>query len=90
MARILEDPNYKSADKKVKEIMAVIPGRSEEEIYIALHDHDFDTQKALTALLDSDGSLGQVKLKSAFENGDYLHHKYPLRTSHTGRVDNYR
>ena len=62
MARILEDTSLypKNAAEKVQEILTVVPSRSEEEICIALHDHDFDIEKAISALLDSDGAVGQV------------------------------
>lgn len=45
------------------QVVAVVPGRSEWEVCIALHDHDFDPEKAITALLDSDPSQVHVELK---------------------------
>lgn len=55
MARMLGDKYPSDLGEKLAQVRAVVPGRSEEEVCIALHDHDFDPEKAITALLDSDG-----------------------------------
>ena len=55
MARILEDSRSPlDISDKIRQVQAVVPNRSEEEISIALHDTDFDPEKAISALLDSD------------------------------------
>ena len=60
MARMLGDKYPSDLGEKLAQVRAVVPGRSEEEVCIALHDHDFDPEKAITALLDSDGDGVQV------------------------------
>lgn len=56
VANILGDKYMYPSDvkQKIDEVIERLPGRSEEEVCIALHDHDFDTAKAITALLDGD------------------------------------
>ena len=54
VAKILGDKYPTDLVEKISMMTAMLPGRSEEEISIALHDHDYDTTKAITALLDSD------------------------------------
>ena len=34
----------------------VVPNKSEEEICVALHDHDYDPERAITHLLDADAN----------------------------------
>lgn len=53
VANILGDKYPADLGEKIAQVTAML-GRSEEEVCIALHDHDFDTTKAITALLDSD------------------------------------
>lgn len=58
MARILAETgktlSLSDAEKKIQEVLSVVPGRSSEDASIALHDNDFDVEKAISALLDSD------------------------------------
>lgn len=61
VANILGDGMYPELGEKMAQVMAICPTRSEEEVCIALHDHDYDTAKAITALLDTDSqSSSQV------------------------------
>ena len=60
MAKMLGDKYPPDLTDKIHQVLSVVPSRSEEEVCIALHDHDFDPEKAITALLDSEGSTGQV------------------------------
>ena len=63
VANILGDRYPADLSEKVKQVMLMLPSCREEEICTALHDHDFDTDKAVSALLDSDPSTrGQVIL----------------------------
>lgn len=54
VANILGDKYPADVGKKIAEVLERLPSCSEEEVWIALHDHDFDTGKAITALLDGD------------------------------------
>jgi len=60
MARMLGDVDPPDLAEKIQQVKAVVPSRSEEEVSIALHDNDFNIEKAITALLDSDEDQGQV------------------------------
>ena len=62
VANILGDSIYpEDLPHKMAQVMAMLPSCKEEEVCIALHDHDFDPEKAISALLDSDPhSRGQV------------------------------
>ena len=55
VANILGDGIY-PADlaERMKQVLNTLPTSTEEEVCIALHDHDFDPTRAITALLDSD------------------------------------
>ena len=61
MARMLGDVDPPDLAEKIQQVKAVVPSRSEEEVSIALHDNDFNIEKAITALLDSDEDQGQVR-----------------------------
>ena len=63
VANILGDGVYPDdLSHKVGQVMTMLPSCQEEEVCIALHDHDFDPEKAISALLDSDPhSRGQVR-----------------------------
>lgn len=54
VAHILGDKYPSDVKQKIDEVIERLPSRSEEEVCIALHDNDFDTAKAITALLDGD------------------------------------
>lgn len=55
VANILGDGMYPSDfGDKIAQVMSMLPACSEDEVCIALHDYDFDTNKAISALLDSD------------------------------------
>ena len=61
MARILEDSAQASeVNSKVASVLAIVPGCAEEQIHLALHDNNYDLEKAISALLDSDGVPNQV------------------------------
>lgn len=64
MARILDETtktlSMSDLEKKIQEVLMVVPGRSNEEANIALHDNDFDVEKAISALLDNDLGTGTV------------------------------
>ena len=63
MARILADSSGRQPsdlEKRIQEVLSVVPGRSSEEANIALHDNDYDLEKAISALLDSDTGAGTV------------------------------
>lgn len=45
---------------RIQQVAGVVPNKSEEEICVALHDHDYDPEKAITSLLDADAN--QVRL----------------------------
>lgn len=64
VAKILGDKYPSDLSDKIAQVTSIVLGRSEEEVCIALHDHDFDPAKAISALLDSDSQDGsQVCLK---------------------------
>lgn len=55
MARMLEETRYPpDLNKKIEQVLVIVPSKSEEEICIALHDNDYDPEEAISALLDSD------------------------------------
>ena len=58
VAKILGDKYPSDLSDKIAQVTSVVPSRSEEEVCIALHDHDFDPAKAISALLDSDSQDG--------------------------------
>ena len=61
MARILEDSKHTSElNSKVQSVLSVVPGCTEEQIHLALHDNGYDLDKAISALLDSDGQTNEV------------------------------
>lgn len=64
MALILDDScktlSLSDLEKRIQEVLSVVPGRSTEEANVALHDNDFDMEKAISALLDSDSGMGTV------------------------------
>ena len=61
MARILEDSKHTSElNSKVQSVQSVVPGCTEEQIHLALHDNGYDLDKAISALLDSDGQTNEV------------------------------
>ena len=61
MARILEDPSRTSElNSMVASVLTVVPGCTEEQVHLALHDNNYDLDKAISALLDSDGVSNQV------------------------------
>ena len=61
MARILEDSKQMSEiNSKVQKVLSVVPGCSEEQVHLALHDNGYDLDKTISALLDSDGQTNQV------------------------------
>lgn len=63
MARMLADSSGRQPsdlEKRIQEVLSVVPGRSSEEANIALHDNDYDLEKAISALLDSDTGTGTV------------------------------
>ena len=39
---------------RIQQVVGVVPNKSEEEVCIALHDHDYDPERAITSLLDTD------------------------------------
>lgn len=47
-------------NSKVEAVLAIVPGCTEEQIHLALHDNGFDLEKAISALLDSDGLSNEV------------------------------
>ena len=62
MARILEDSKQASElNGKVEAVLAIVPGCTEEQIHLALHDNGYDLDKAISALLDSDGQSNEVR-----------------------------
>ena len=57
-ARIL-DENTKTLsmsdlEKRIQDVLSIVPGRTSEEANIALHDNDFSVETAVSALLDND------------------------------------
>ena len=62
VANILGDSIYPDdLPHRMAQVMAMLPSCQEEEVCVALHDHDFDPEKAISALLDSDPrTRGQV------------------------------
>lgn len=66
MAQMLDDStNTLSAtdmEHHIQRVLAVVPGRSNEEVYVALHDNEFDIERAISALLDSDSGVGSVSV----------------------------
>jgi len=64
MARILDDSvrqvSVPELDRLIMEVLLVVSGRSSEEASIALHDNNFDVEKAITVLLDMENGGGTV------------------------------
>ena len=54
MARMLSDSSPADFEERIQQVAAVVSDRSEDEISIALHDNDYDPEKAAAALLDED------------------------------------
>ena len=83
VANILGDGIYPpDLGEKMAQVMSMLPACSEEEVCIALHDYDFDTNKAISALLDSDPHTStQVLCEREGES-------YPMCGVPSGRVDN--
>ena len=55
VATILGDGVYPAdLSEKMAQVMNMLPSCQEEDVCIALHDHDFDTARAISALLDRD------------------------------------
>eukprot|EP00731_Ephydatia_muelleri_P000848 Em0001g848a len=60
LARILEGTSYPADMKdRIQQVAGVVPNKSEEEICVALHDHDYDPERAITHLLDADANQGE-------------------------------
>lgn len=64
-ARILDDtaktPSMSDLEKRIHEVLSIVPGRTSEEANVALHDNDFNVETAVSALLDNDLGLGTVR-----------------------------
>ena len=58
MARMLDETFPSDLHDKIQQVRAIVPNCSEEEVCIALHDHDYDPEKAISALLDSEAQVG--------------------------------
>lgn len=70
MARILEDPGRISeVNSKVTSVLTVVPGCTEEQVHLALHDNNYDLDKTISALLDSDGVPNQVSEREGMCSG---------------------
>ena len=64
-SRIGESHNIPSDIKrKIQQVTAIVPNKSEDEICIMLHDNNFDPEAAISALLDNDSSDVKVWLHS--------------------------
>lgn len=50
---MFEDKTPDDIDKRITQVMAVVEGKDEEDVSVALHDHDYCVEKAIEALLDS-------------------------------------
>ena len=50
---MFEDKTPEDLDEKISQVMAVVVGKDEEDVSVALHDHDYCVEKAIEALLDS-------------------------------------
>ena len=75
MARILEDSKQMSEiNSKVQKVLSVVPGCSEEQVHLVLHDNGYDLDKTISALLDSDGQTNEV---------------WPSRSVQPGRVSDH-
>ena len=62
MARILDDSSETlNLECLIQDVLCIMAGRSREDASIALHDNDFNVEKAISALLDEDGGLGTVR-----------------------------
>lgn len=63
VANILGDGQVYPDDlpQMIHQVLGMLPSCSEEEVYIALHDNDFDTNRTISALLEPNiNSGGQV------------------------------
>ena len=64
MARILDDSvrqvSVSELDQLIAEVLLVASGKSSEEASIALHDNNFDVEKAITVLLDMENGSSTV------------------------------
>lgn len=65
-ARILDDSSktlsLSDLEKRIQEVLSIVPGRTSEEANIALHDNDFSVETAVSALLDNDLGKGTVSV----------------------------
>lgn len=52
---------------KIQQVAAIVPGKSEDEICIMLHDNNFDPEATISALLDNDSSDVKVWLHFSIE-----------------------
>ncbi len=92
MARVLEDGRDSTdLSEKIKDVLVIVPHRSEEEICIALHDADYDKERAITTLLDTESSSG-VKSITIYEVLLYVGWLFsgPLAVDARGRRSQYR
>lgn len=60
MARMLGDTDPPDYSDLIQQVQTVVPGKSEDAIFDSLHFHNFDVEKTITALLDSDEDRSQV------------------------------
>ncbi len=64
MARILDDStrqvSVSELDRLITEVLLVASSRSNEEASVALHDNNFDVEKAITVLLDTENGGSAV------------------------------
>ena len=60
---MFEDKTPDDLDEKIQQVLAVVVGKNEEDISVALHDHDYCVEKAIEALLDS---ATEVKLSCLY------------------------
>ena len=63
LARMLSQSQPVDLEQRIEQVASVVRGRTEDEISIALHDNDYDPDRAVAALLDEDG--GNVTVSGA-------------------------
>lgn len=59
---MFEDKTPDDLDEKISQVMAVVIEKDEEDVSVALHDHDYCVEKAIEALLDSAGEVNFLAL----------------------------
>lgn len=64
LARMLTQSTPHDLEQRMEQVASVVRGRTEDEISVALHDNDYNPDRAVAALLDEDGGNAAVSGRS--------------------------